>query len=246
MIASFHQHLAVHHRPLDPLGELFAALGAAWQVLCHARFQRADGRGIEYHQVGGHARAHEPAVGKSEERCRHESKLSDGVLQRHDFFLAHPVRQQVSRVAIVGAKNHVGAAVRLADNGVRAGEQCGHGGLVAVDFAPFELGFQIFFQGQVEEGIEHVFVLFPRDIGHALAFEVLIFRQRRLEDELQIPAAREVAGAIGIDRASRRLQCAVWRGSPGRGTLPCVVRAGSSMTFFQVAMASKCCAVFSV
>ena len=87
--------------------------------------------------------------------------------------------KQISGVTIVGAKNHVSPAVRLPDDGVRTGEQSCHGRLVAVDFAPFEFGFQIFFQRQVQESIEHVFILFPRDVGHAFARQVLVFSQRR-------------------------------------------------------------------
>ena len=47
----------------------------------------------------------------------------------------------------------MGAAVRLPDDGVWTGEESGHGRLVAVDFAPLEFGFEIFFQRQVEERV---------------------------------------------------------------------------------------------
>src|SRR5215475_9659713 len=90
------------------------------------------------------------------------------------------------------------AAVRLPDDSVRTREQGLHGGLVAVHFASFELCFQIFFQRQVEERVEDILILFTRDLGHVLALEVLVFRQYRSEDELQVPATREIAGPAWI------------------------------------------------
>src|SRR5262249_34826317 len=92
----------------------------------------------------------------------------------------------------------MGTAVRLPDDGVRTREQGLHGGLVTIHFTSFELRFQIFFQRQVEERVEDILILFARDLGHVLALEVLVFRQYRSEDELQVPAAREIASPTWI------------------------------------------------
>src|SRR5215813_15264291 len=89
-------------------------------------------------------------------------------------------------------------AVRLPNDSVRTREQGLHGGLVAIYFASFELCFQIFFQRKVEERVEDILILFARDLGHVLALEVLVFRQYRSEDELQVPAAREIASPTWI------------------------------------------------
>src|SRR5215813_11298924 len=92
----------------------------------------------------------------------------------------------------------MGTAVRLPNDSVRAREQSFHGGLVAVHFASFELSFQIFFQRQVEERVQDILILFSRNLGHALALEVLVFLQWRSEDQLQGPAAREIPGPAWI------------------------------------------------
>src|SRR5262252_3906306 len=92
----------------------------------------------------------------------------------------------------------MGTAVRLPNDSVRTGKQGLHGGLVAIHFASFELRFQIFFQRQVEERVEDILILFSRDLCHALALEMLVFLQCRSEDELQVPAAREIAGPAWI------------------------------------------------
>src|SRR5918993_3110750 len=68
MLAFFDEHLTVYHGHLDSLGQLFAAPRAARQVMRFARFQRSNGRGIEYHQVGRHALPHQTAVIQTEER----------------------------------------------------------------------------------------------------------------------------------------------------------------------------------
>ncbi len=200
MLALFDKHLPVHHGHFDALGELFAASRSARQVIRFARFQRRDALGIENHQVRRHALAHETPIIQTEKRCRNERELADRVLQRHDLLLPHPVREQIRGVAIVGAENDVRTTVRLSDDRIWARQQRFHRRFIAVHFAPFEFGLQVFFQNEIEQRVEHVLVLFPRNLGNALSRELLVLRQRRFEHELQIPTARKVAGKIGIHR----------------------------------------------
>src|SRR6185295_19947678 len=107
------------------------------------------------------------------------------------------MRQEISRITIVGAKNYVSPAIGLSNNGVRAREQRFHRSFVTVHLAALELGFQIFFQREIQESIEHVFVLLAGNVGNAFSYQAVVFSQRRLEDELQIPTPRKIAGEIG-------------------------------------------------
>ena len=83
-------------------------------VLLHA-----DAGEVENHEVGHHALAHEAAVGQAHDAGRLEGEAPDGVLERQELALAHPLAQHVARLARgaeVGVE--VGAGVRLRRNRV--------------------------------------------------------------------------------------------------------------------------------
>src|SRR5207245_2184409 len=78
-------------------------------VLLHA-----DAGEVENHEVGHHALAHEAAVGQAHDAGRLEGEAPDGILERQELALAHPLAQHVARLARgaeVGVE--VGAGVRL-------------------------------------------------------------------------------------------------------------------------------------
>ena len=89
--------------------------------------------------------------------------------------IAHPAAEKRRAVAEASVVTHMRAGVGLADY---------HGGMledftnrlgIALGRDMDEAGFEIFFQGQIEKGIETVFALPLGDIFHGLALVLLIF-----------------------------------------------------------------------
>ena len=73
--------------------------------------QGSDGCRVKNHQVGRLPRLDQTAVVKSKKRSWHRREPPNGVLQRHDLFVADPVGKEVRAVAVVGAEHDVGSTV---------------------------------------------------------------------------------------------------------------------------------------
>ena len=119
-------------------------------------FEGSDGVGVEDHDVGGVAGAEEAAVVEAEDEGRVEGELADGLFEEEDALFSDPVAEDVGGEAVVGAEDDVRAAVGLAEEEAGAVEHGGHGDGVAVALSSLEDGFEVFFEGEVKEGVEDV------------------------------------------------------------------------------------------
>ena len=106
--------LAVDDHGVDAVRLGHQAVGAGRQVVDALQRAGADGLGIEHHDVGRPALGQHAAVGDAEHLGRPLREVVHGLLDGEGLALAHPVAEQVGRVAGVAELAGMGAGVATA------------------------------------------------------------------------------------------------------------------------------------
>src|SRR3954447_24261337 len=124
-LAVDHDGLAVDDGGFDAFAPRLEAAHAARQIVDELLLPRADGRGVEDHDVGPSTRPERAPVAEAEQRSRELGDLMDAVLQRPHLAFVHPPAEEVRAPVRAVVAREMGTAVGHPDD--HAGVELGLG-----------------------------------------------------------------------------------------------------------------------
>src|SRR5262249_47978832 len=119
VLAMVHHPLTADDDMVDALPALAAAGGPIRAVPADPLLLAPPAGGIQDHEAGHHALAHEAAVAQAHDAGRLEGEAPDGVFEGQELALADPLAQHVARLARgAEVRVEVGAGIGLRRNRV--------------------------------------------------------------------------------------------------------------------------------
>src|SRR3989441_5677782 len=187
-LAAGHELLAADEDVLDAIGARDVAGRAAREIPHLLRRARRDPRRIEADDVGHPPWRQEPALRDAVDRRRHGGEPAERLLPAEEAALAHPVAEEVSRVAGVAENRDVRARVGERDQALGAAEQHAHVVLVVVHEQHREARAQVLGGGEGEERVDRVPAARGGDLGERAADERRVLGPRSLLEDDVAPA----------------------------------------------------------
>jgi len=219
-----------HDLPVDDdvvhaFGALYAPGGAGRSVVGDLVLPDPDARQIEDHEIGGHALPQEASVMETHDAGGLEGQPADGVFEGQELTLAHPLTEDVTRLA-GGAeiRVEVGAGVGLGGQGMAGLHEIGQRDIIrGRPRLQLKLCLQSLVDRQIEHHVRHVLALSLGEVGESVPLEGPVLGEDGLADHDRLPrheAAEHARPApLALHRRLAKLRTLVGIGEDGQPLL---------------------------